>query len=323
MHFRRGSEVRLIGLIPELRVIGGACAARVGDQKHDVVGERVLMLDVVDVVRADKLEAELPGEPRRFLADHLLAVDAVVLDFNVEIPAENLLVYPRCFVRFFVPPRSQMCRDDTSGTRRKRDEPLTVLPEDVRVKPRLVVEPLKVGDCGELEEVSVSGQVLCKEDDVMITRTLSSGFRFLARLLETAPFRHDIRFHADDRLDPGFRGFLVEFDGPEKHAVIRERHGGHAVLDGGMNQILDATGRIEEAVVGMIVKMDELWHRCSDVTRHSREAAGKNQEREGTTFEHLVQREGRTALCALMPRLNGRTQSSRTSWITAPSFMKD
>jgi hypothetical protein len=40
--------------------------------------------------------------------------------------------------------------------------------------------------------------------------------------------------------------------------VICESHSGHLVLDCGFNDTFDTRGSIEEAVVGMIVEMNEL-----------------------------------------------------------------
>jgi hypothetical protein len=40
--------------------------------------------------------------------------------------------------------------------------------------------------------------------------------------------------------------------------VICERHSRHLILDCGFNETFDTRGGIEEAVVGMIVEMNEL-----------------------------------------------------------------
>jgi hypothetical protein len=87
--------------------------------------------------------------------------------------------------------------------------------------------------------------------------------------------------------------------------MVRQCDGRHTVIDGGMNKVLDAAGRIQEAVVRVIVQMDELWHWGSGVERYSREATWKNQEQAGPTYEHLVQRNGRAEIRHLMQHFKG------------------
>ena len=71
--------------------------------------------------------------------------------------------------------------------------------------------------------------------------------------------------------------------------MVRQRNGRHAVLDRGMDKVLDAAGCIQETVVRVVVQMDELWHRGSGDERHSREATWKSQAYGVETCEHLVQ----------------------------------
>ena len=76
----------------------------------------VLVFEVVDIIGGHELEAELSGQPRRLLADQILPFDAMVLDFDVEILAENVLLNFRCRIRFRVVSGRQVRRDHASGT---------------------------------------------------------------------------------------------------------------------------------------------------------------------------------------------------------------
>src|SRR5207244_4102241 len=63
---------------------------------------------------------------------------------------------------------------------------------------------------------------------------------------------------ADDRLDAGGGGLLVELDGAEQVAVVGDGHGRHAeglrFLDQGVNLV----GPVEETILSMNVEVDEL-----------------------------------------------------------------
>ena len=63
-HLLGGFEVRLISLISKLGVIRSVRAARVGNQQQDVVSDRVLVFDVVDVICANELQAKVVGKLR-------------------------------------------------------------------------------------------------------------------------------------------------------------------------------------------------------------------------------------------------------------------
>ena len=133
-----------------------------------------------------------------------------------------------------------------------------MLPEGIGVDPGFVVEAVQVADRGEFEEIAVAGQVLCQKHNVVVACALAPRFCFLACFFEPAPFCHNVGFNADDRLDPGLRRVLVELDRPEEDAVVRQCDCRHAVRDCGMDQVLGAAGRIQKAVMRVIVQMDEL-----------------------------------------------------------------
>ncbi len=112
----------------------------------------------------------------------------------------------------------------------------------------------------QLLKIPEAGGIFGEQNKVMVRPPLPPGLRLLARLLSPVPFCHDIRFHTDDRLHPGFLRLLVELNGAEHHAVVGQRDRRHIVLHRGMDQILNAARGVKQTVVRMIVKMDELSH---------------------------------------------------------------
>ena len=106
-----------------------------------------------------------------------------------------------------------------------------MLPQDVLVDPRLVVEALLVAERGELHEVVVSLQILGQQEEMEI----GSIFRALA--IGARP-RRDIGLHADDRLDAFSFAFAVELESAEHIAVIRQGQRVHVVVLGLGDELL-------------------------------------------------------------------------------------
>ena len=70
-----------------------------------------------------------------------------------------------------------------------------------------------------------------------------------------------IGFQANDGLDAGFFGCLVELDHAKHGAVIGDGQGGHAHLFGAPDQLLDIREAIEQRVFGMDMQVDKR-HVC-------------------------------------------------------------
>ena len=67
-----------------------------------------------------------------------------------------------------------------------------------------------------------------------------------------------VAFDADDRFYPGLLCLLVKLDRPEEHAVVGESHRRHAFVACCVDEIVDSAGAVKQAVVGVIMEMDEL-----------------------------------------------------------------
>ena len=72
--------------------------------------------------------------------------------------------------------------------------------------------------------------------------------------------RSNVCFNPKYRFDPRLGAFLVKLYRTEHHAVISQRQSFHIVRDSGFHKVIDTTCTIEQAVVGVIVKMDKIRH---------------------------------------------------------------
>ena len=87
----------------------------------------------------------------------------------------------------------------------------------------------------------------------------------LLRAFLFAAARGHISLDADDGLDLGLLAGFIKFNGAEHIAVIGERQRRHVALLRRVNEILDAARAVEQAVVGMIVEVDEAEHVCDEI----------------------------------------------------------
>jgi hypothetical protein len=73
-----------------------------------------------------------------------------------------------------------------------------------------------------------------------------------------------IGFTSDYRFNIMGFGFLIKINGAKEVAMVRHRHGGHAEILDLLEQGRELVGPIEEAILGVKMKMNELCrHSCS------------------------------------------------------------
>src|SRR3990170_2216494 len=217
-------------------------------------------IQVVAVVRRDQRG---PGPARKGDEErvHLpLLGQAVVLDLEVESPVRedrSVLFQHLEGLRLALGPQRE--RDLALQARRGGDQPLRVSPQQFLVDPRLVVEPFRVREGGEPEEVPVPGLVFRQEDQVVGVLPGGSDFPF------RAVARGDVDLRADDRLHAPLQRLLVELDRAHHPAVIGDGDGGHPEFLHPRDQGLELDRPVEEAVLRMEVEVDEIFHSHSMV----------------------------------------------------------
>ena len=244
-HLLGALHVEVVGVeLHPLLVAEGLAGA---DAEEDFVRERVVLREVVRVVRGDELEADLLAEARHHRHDLLLVGDAVVLDLEEEVlGAEDVLELQRGIARLGVIASGEALGDFALEARREDDQPFAVLAEELLVDPRLVVEAFDEAFRDELDEVLVAGVVRGEDDEVVVR----AGVRLLVfdgRLVEAGAVR-DVHLAADDRLDPRpFHG-VVELDGPEHVAVVGDGARRHAELRHPFRERVGPAGAVEKGV---------------------------------------------------------------------------
>ena len=125
------------------------------------------------------------------------------------------------------------------------------LPQHFLIDTRLVVEPLAVGDRGELEQVGVSGEVLGEQEQ------MKRAFLPFDLLFFPPVAGGHVGFHANDRLDARFDGGLIKLHRPEQVAMIGDGHRARALDLGRLDQRLDPRRAVKQTVMRMNVKMCE------------------------------------------------------------------
>ena len=225
-------------------------------QVQAVVGLVVVRVEEVHVVGRDQADAQLPGQLDASGPD-LRIVVLVPLDLDEEpLGPEDLQVAlghrpGRLHVAAMRRPPGP--RLDAGG---RADEPLVELGEHLLVDARPVVEPLRVSDARQLQQVLVAGEVLGQQDQVIC----GVGDGRLALVVPAAG--GDIGLDPDDRLDPGGLRLGVELDGPEHIAVVRDGHRIHAQLLAPREQRLKLNRPVEQRVlaVQMEVRKSFICH---------------------------------------------------------------
>ena len=221
--------------------------------EQDVVALGVLLLGVMAVVGGGQRQAERAGQADELGVDLFLRRQAVVHELDVEaLGTEDLGVLAGRLERRLVHAAGQADRPLRRFRQPDRAiRPLRVLGQEVLIDAGPVIEALDIGLGQQDGQVAVADLVLDEQDEVVI-----GGFVVAGLLLEAAA-RGDVDLGAEDRLDAGLLGRLGEGHGPEDVAVIGQGHRPHAVLGGGLGQVFHPDGPVQDAVLGMVVKMDE------------------------------------------------------------------
>ena len=76
--------------------------------------------------------------------------------------------------------------------------------------------------------------------------------------LEAAALGNDVGFTADQRFDTKRSGGLIKIDGAKEIPVVGHPQRGHFIVGGFLDEVLDAAGPVEEAVLGVDVQVDEI-----------------------------------------------------------------
>jgi len=70
---------------------------------------------------------------------------------------------------------------------------------------------------------------------------------------------HEVEFASDEGFHAGAFGGVVEGNGSEEIAMIRQREGGHVEVDRALHEPVYPAGPVEQTIVGMDVEMNEIF----------------------------------------------------------------
>ncbi len=212
------------------------------------------LADVVDVVRADRLQVVFFGEGKKARDDVALFADAVVLEFDeVVFASEDIDIAGAGGVGLGLATVHEVLADLGGEAAGEADQALGVFGDGFEIGARLVVEALEVGVGDQFEQILVAGEVFGQDAEVKVAFAVLGFAGFFE-----ARSRGHVELAADEGLEVGGLGGVEKLDGAEHVAMVGERDGGLAQLDGAFHQAVDFAGAVEQAVVGVDVEVDEI-----------------------------------------------------------------
>ncbi len=249
-HLGRCLQIELIPVVFEpLLVVDGLSGA---DAEQDVVRLEIGILEVVHVVGDHQVESEIRSNRLQAHVDHLLLVDPLILHLEKEIaPPEDVAVRGRRLQRLVPLLGADAGRHLPFEAAAQPDQAARVPGEQVLVDPRLVVEALGVAGRDQLDQVVVP--LLRFRQQHEMVGGLSRG-----TALRPAIARGDIHLAPEDRVDAALACRVVEDNRREHVAVLGNRHRRHVQLHCPVEQFLDPARAVEQRVLRMKVKMDEV-----------------------------------------------------------------
>ena len=240
-------EVKLIPL--EAHPVGIVHGFAGLDAQQHILHFGVLPAQVVGVVGHHKGQARLPGNPSDALVHRLLGVDAVILQFQVEVVLpEDFRHLQGVSLGGGVVLVHQILGDGPRQAGGQGNQPLMVLPQQPQIHPRLAVKAADKGLGNQLAQIFVAGAILAKKNQVVriIVQTVNPVLH---------PAAGHIHLAADDRLDPGGLSGLVEINTAVHNAVVGDGHRRLAQLLHPLHQTVNPAGAVQEAVFRMHVQM--------------------------------------------------------------------
>ena len=245
-------------------------ARRNADQR--VMTVPVLGREEVRVVVADDGQVEVRSEAQDLLVDLLLLGRVVALQFEVEaglavlVGGESLPVPLGLSLRPLVVVFAagldvpQVVGERGAEVAVDRDQALVPLLERSLVHAGLVVEALDVAVGRELDQVSPARFVAGQQDQVETAVRDALGFLEAAVGGLRPDVGRNVRLDPQDGLDALLPAGLVEGDGAEQVAVVGQCDRVHAEAGDPVHQGLHPVASIEQRVLGVEVKVDEV--RC-------------------------------------------------------------
>jgi len=250
-HFIRRAKIELVRAEPHAVLVFEGFAGL--DTQQDFVRLRIFTVYVVAVIRGDKRDGKFAAQFNERLIDDGLFRQAIFHDFKEKIlGSEDLPVFSGRLPGGILVSPQEKTGNFAMQTSAQTDQSLMMLLQNLFINPGLIVESLKVAGRGQLHEILVPLHVFNENDQ------MSGRFTGMMAVFIEPTLRCDIKFAADNGLDPILVGPLIKADGSEHVAVIGHRNGRHLVFPGLFQQIVKADGTVQQAVLRMDVKMNKI-----------------------------------------------------------------
>ncbi len=117
---------------------------------------------------------------------------------------------------------------------------------NARAGKKTLAHAIEVCAAGQPDQVAVADLVFGQQQQVIVVLA-ATGHRIAART------GSHIRFHADDRLDPGLLGSVVELHCPVHDTVISQSNTVHTEFRSPRRDSLSRRVAVEQAILGMNV----------------------------------------------------------------------
>jgi hypothetical protein len=128
-----------------------------------------------------------------------------------------------------------------------------MLGEQILVDSRLVVEAFGVAGRHQLDQIVITGQIFGEQNQVI-------GCLAGRAALGPPISRRDIHLAAEDRIQSAFARLVVKDHRREHVPVLGDRHRRHVQLHRPVEQFLDPARAVEQRILGVQVKVDEVGH---------------------------------------------------------------
>ena len=241
-HFLARLYVQLIGIeFHPVRIIQRLAGLQA---QHHVMRARIVLLQVVTIVRSHEREAEFLMNFHQAGIRNALMLQAVGLHFQViaVLPEylDKLAGGAHRAIHIFLPDQPRYFTTQAAG---QGDQAFVVLLEQFLIHPRFVIEPFEVRFTDQLDEILVAGEIGGEQDQVIVVVMRKGAFTSLSAA------RCHVGFAPDNRLDSAGQRFLVELHRPEQVAMVRHGDRRHAEVFHLLDERFNLIRPIEQAVL--------------------------------------------------------------------------
>src|SRR5581483_6087836 len=175
------------------------------------------------------------------------------LDLHKEVFRAKYLAEIACGIaRRVIFVGQQVFADLAGKAATEADQAFAMLSQKLFADARLVIEAMKAGLRGDLDEVAIAFFIFRQHQEMIV----SIAFRRSAMII----FLADVKFAANDGLDACFGGLIDKLHRAIDVAVIRHGDGSLSDFFYAFDQPGNAASAIKQGIIGMKMKMNELRH---------------------------------------------------------------